>query len=65
MNVAQSVRALPMASRLKRHGNKPLKRTSISKGYYMKRKGLKVGKGLANDDAIALHLLSLYERQRL
>ena len=40
--MVQSVRALP--SRLRKHGNKPLsKYINISKGYYMKRKGLTFG----------------------
>ena len=39
--------------------------TSISNGHFTKRKGLKVGKGLTNDDAVTLHLLSQYERKRL
>ena len=39
--------------------------TGISNSYFAKRKGLKVGKGLTNDDAVTLHLLSQYERKRL
>ena len=61
--MAQPVRGLPGRPRKHQHGwEQIIKRICISKVAYMKWKGIKEEKNLANDNAVAQYLSSLHER---